>query len=455
MRNRSFRAIGLLLVLPFSAASQTTADPVVRFATTLGNIDVQLLPGSAPATVANFLNYMNRGAYNNTVFHRSVARFIIQGGGYYFRNGNLVDVPADPPVRNEFRVSNTRGTIAMAKLGNDPNSATNQWFFNLNDNSANLNSQNGGFTVFGRVANSASLTVMDRIGAVPTYSDIPLRNYTGGNVQESNLILVNSITLLETTPVPAIRENGIVSAGSFGGFAVAAPGSFIEIYGTNLAGPTSREWTGSDFSNGNAPTTLDEVSVTVDGKPAYISYVSASQINAQVPGDIATTGSVPVIVSYKNQASAATRIAVKPIAGGLLAPPTFNVNGKQYAVAVHANSGAFVSGGNIPNVPSAPAVPGETLIFYGIGFGAVNPTTIPYAGKVVQGLSTVSAPVDFRIGQTAAQVSFAGLIPDLVGVYQFNVVVPPNAPSGDLAVEVSVAGETIPQTLYIPVQAAR
>ena len=151
-----------LLLFAFAAVyAQTTTAPTVRFKTTLGDIDVLLLPGSAPKSVENFLKYMNKKAYDNSVFHRSVQGFIIQGGGFSAALPNLPAIPADPPVINEYRESNIRGTIAMAKLGDDPNSATNQWFFNLSNNNAGiLNGQNGGFTVFGRIVDSASLAVM-------------------------------------------------------------------------------------------------------------------------------------------------------------------------------------------------------------------------------------------------------------------------------------------------------
>ena len=145
--NRLFSAVRVAVLLTtLSLPAQT-----VRFETNLGNIDVQLLPADAPKTVANFLQYANSGAFNGSFIHRSVPSFVIQGGGYTWSNSaGPVAVPSNAPVVNEFKISNTRGTIAMAKLGADPNSATNQWFFNLVDNSSNLDNQNGGFTVFGR-----------------------------------------------------------------------------------------------------------------------------------------------------------------------------------------------------------------------------------------------------------------------------------------------------------------
>ena len=461
MRTRaiiSFPAL-LLSCLTFLAAHGTAQT--ARFHTNLGDIDVILNPAVAPKTVANFINYLNKGAYTNSIFHRSVPGFIIQGGGFQLANHNLVDIAPDAAVRNEYSISNTRGTIAMAKLGTDPNSATNQWFFNESDtNAANLNFQNGGFTVFGKVADAPSLAIMDKIAAVPVpspgplpspYDQIPLINYSGGNLTDSNYVLVQSITLLDApSQAPAVASNGVVTASGFGGFASAAPGSFIEIYGTSLAN-SRRGWTGSDFTGDSAPTTLDDVTVTVGGQPAFVNFVSPVQVNVQVPANVPIGGSVPVVVSYKGLSSDPVMLPIKTQSAGLFAPSNFNIFGKQYVAAVHADTGAYVSNGNLPGFPE-PAVPGETLLFYGIGFGAVTPSSTPIAGKIVSGLTALATPLQFKIGSTAAQVAYAGFIPGLVGVYQFNVAVPKDAPTGDLPIEVTFGGEVLAQKLFLPVQ---
>lgn len=183
--------------------AQNPANPVARFHTDLGDIDVVLLRDIAPNTVANFLRYVSLGRYDNTFVHRSVTNFVIQGGGYRFNNGNVETVPTDPPIANEFHVSNTRGTLAMAKLSGDPNSATSQWFFNESDtNAPNLDNQNGGFTVFGRISGGSGLSVMDAIAAVPTYNfgspfdQLPLRNYSSGGVQDSNFVHLISVKVI-------------------------------------------------------------------------------------------------------------------------------------------------------------------------------------------------------------------------------------------------------------------
>lgn len=193
------------LALPAFWAQAT----VVRMHTVLGLIDVQLYDQATPKTVANFLAYLNAGAYANSFFHRSVPGFIVQGGGYAWDTvgGGPKKIPALPPVVNEFSPtrSNVRGTIAMALLGTDQNSATSEWFFNLADNSANLDHQNGGFTVFGRVT-TQGLAVMDAIAALPirnaggAFASLPLVTVppSGSFITNANLVMVGQIKVLNS-----------------------------------------------------------------------------------------------------------------------------------------------------------------------------------------------------------------------------------------------------------------
>jgi len=147
-------------------AMAAVADQVVRFDTRFqdsdGNaifVELALFEQRAPNTVQNFRNYVGDGDYDNSFMHRSIPGFIIQGGGFFVGQNDqgentIQEVPEDPPVANEPGISNTPLTVAMAKLQDQPDSATSGWFINLGDNSANLDNQNGGFTVFARVTPS-------------------------------------------------------------------------------------------------------------------------------------------------------------------------------------------------------------------------------------------------------------------------------------------------------------
>lgn len=131
----------------------------------LAYFDFLLFRDRTPITTTNFLGYVNRGDYENMVIHRWVRDFVIQGGGFTITQGDagpeFDQVATQAPILNEFGVSNTFGTISMAKLGGDPNSATSQWFISTAPNSDNLDFQNGGFTVFGRVSRETMQNVMD------------------------------------------------------------------------------------------------------------------------------------------------------------------------------------------------------------------------------------------------------------------------------------------------------
>ena len=186
----------------------------VQFQTVMGNIEVNLFDKTTPETVKNFLTYVETNAYANTVIHRSVKELaIIQGGGLTYNDGlPLKSIKSNRSVVNEPVYSNVRGTIAMAKKSGQPNSATNEWFFNLGDNSANFDPDFGnsqGYTVFGQVT-EASLPVLDAIAAVNTfimgnYTHFPLRNYTTDDyrnnlpVDETNLVLITNIVVLNAS----------------------------------------------------------------------------------------------------------------------------------------------------------------------------------------------------------------------------------------------------------------
>lgn len=140
-------------------------DPLLRLETTLGTVDLFVLIDGAPLNALNVLQYVEDGFYDGTIFHRVMADFVVQGGGYL--PGLEAKTGLREPVVNEFGEdrSNVRGTVAMAKLGGDPDSATSQFFFNLVDNAENLDNQNGGFTVWARVT-EATMTVVDAMGGV-------------------------------------------------------------------------------------------------------------------------------------------------------------------------------------------------------------------------------------------------------------------------------------------------
>lgn len=176
---------------------------IVRYETVLGNVDVRLYDTATPLSVQNFMNYVDDGDWDDTFFHRSVPGFVVQGGGFTFDDiTGVSSVPADPSVQNEPGITNVRGTLAYAKTSLGPDTATNQWFFNVADNSANLDNQNGGFTVFGRVLGDGmdvvdAIEALTRVNAGSPFDTLPVINWTSGNpILDENLVNVTTISEL-------------------------------------------------------------------------------------------------------------------------------------------------------------------------------------------------------------------------------------------------------------------
>ena len=164
----SLALFAMLFVGTAFAAPAAAKNPQVKFTTTMGVIVVELDPKKAPKTVANFLDYVKKGHYDGTTFHRVIPNFMIQGGGF---EPGFKQKPTDKPIQNEADngLKNMNGTIAMARTG-DPHSATAQFFINTKDNDflnhSGKNPQGWGYTVFGKVVQG--MDVVKKIEAVPT-----------------------------------------------------------------------------------------------------------------------------------------------------------------------------------------------------------------------------------------------------------------------------------------------
>ncbi|MDP3516610.1 MAG: peptidylprolyl isomerase [Pseudohongiella sp.] len=221
-----------LLCLLVLAPTFSWAGTVVRVNSQLGEFFIELSDDTTPITANNFLSYVNEGLYNGTVIHRLVPGFVFQGGWLKYNEAirTFAPITTKGNIQNEFRVSNQRGTIAMAKVGGDPNSANSQWFINLGNNSF-LDTDNGGFTVFGRVMGNG-MQVVDAIAALPALyvlqgmDPFPLINYVSGPLLNSHLVTMNMSVAGKTDGPPAVfkpetgRMNIFVDAGALGLLAV-------------------------------------------------------------------------------------------------------------------------------------------------------------------------------------------------------------------------------------------
>lgn len=178
-----FAPLPALAALSFTLlAAPAALAQKVKLATSMGDIVIALDPAKAPKTVDNFLQYVKAGHYDGTVFHRVIPNFMIQGGGM---TADLKEKPTRPPIPLEARngLVNARGTVAMARTM-DPNSATAQFFINVNDNAflnADQARDGNGYAVFGKVV--AGMDVVDKIRNVPTgtkgmHDDVPTQPVT-------------------------------------------------------------------------------------------------------------------------------------------------------------------------------------------------------------------------------------------------------------------------------------
>jgi uncharacterized protein (TIGR03437 family) len=451
----------IILAASAAALNAQTCPPTctLRFDTTLGGIDLVLTPTPTPMTVANFMTYVSSGGYSNTIIHRSlsvsaaVPPYIIQGGGYALGPGNLpVLTPQNAPITNEFNkancpggICNVAGTIAMALFASEPNSATNQWYFNVQDNSSTLDSQS--FVVFGNVANASSLAVATNINSLPTFDDdfgqdadfmnLPLQNYscpfaTCPLIKPANYIFVNSITPIS----PVDSQAGVADAATAvnNNSTGISPGEIITLYGTNL-GPAQVDTLTLDPTGTFVTTSLDGTQVLFNNVPGPMIFTLDGQIAVVVPYEIAGSSTVSVVVSYLGLETSPIQFKVVPATPGLF---TLSQSGKGDAAIIRYSDGSVISTSN-------PASVGDLLEIYGAGYGVATPGTSLADGTVVSTVLPIPAAATTVLidGKpvNAGNIQYAGGAGgDVNGVLQINLTVPQLAPgSHQLQIQVGNA----------------
>ena len=426
-------------------------SPVVQ---SLGGFDVTLTPDVTPMTVTNFMSYVNSGAYNCTIIHRSLNTtnspslppFVIQGGGYALGPANIPFlIPQNAPVTNEFKNSNTAGTIATALTGNanggsNVDSATDQWFINTADNSSSIDG--GKYTVFGNVANSSSMAVVNKINQIQTYvvnygqeanfSDLPLNqlpcNSGGGcsRAQQGNFVFVTSIN---TIGAPAVTAAGVADAATSlnNSSTGISPGEIITIYGSNFGtanasymGPTQVAGTALNSAGTSVVTNLQGTQVTFNGLVAPMEFTSDQQIAVVVPYEIANSSTVSVAVSYLGGFSKGMTFNVVPATPGLF---TLSQTGLGDAAIIRFGDSSVISKSN-------PASVGDTLELYGEGYGVATVNTALPDGAVVSSVLPVpAAKITLLIDRLPVPTIYAGAAGgDVNGVLQVNFKVPQLTP---------------------------
>ncbi len=385
-------------VVPLTAHFNDPDTSGVRLTTVLGNIDAALYDQRTPITVANFKNYVDSGRYFLTdpttgqpaslFVHRSVPGFVIQSGGFLSTVNPSDSAHVLPTqvitfasITNEPGISNTRGTIAMAKIAGDPNSATSQWYINLADNGGTppdgLDYQNGGFTVFGRVL-GAGMTVVDAIAALQVYdaslvyglafTELPLRNFIAGLPTPGNLATIPAISYVSPLLFTATSDNlGIATA---------------QVSGTNLLvngklpGSAKITVTATDVDGAKVSTSFN-VSVTTN--PVHLANISTRAVvgsgEAALIGGFIVRGDTPkpVIIRAIGPSLAAAGLT------NFLADPTLEVHDSTGALIAYndnwqddANSQGVIDAGIPPTQPNESAIlltlPSNSV---GLGYTAV------------------------------------------------------------------------------------
>ena len=228
---------------------------------------------------------------------------------------------------------------------------------------------------------------------------------------------------------------------AFGNIPNVAANTWFIIKGEKLApAGDTRTWQASDFANNQLPTTLDGVSVTINGVNAFVYYISPTQINVLTPPNL-PTGLAQIRVTNAGVQSAAATVV-----SAAISPTFFEFGAGPYVTAVHAD-GSLLGPTTLYPGYTTPARAGETVLLFANGFGPTSSAVV--SGSEQQGGNLATAPV-VTIGGIQAAVQFAGLISP--GLYQFNVVVPDNIPSGDNSIVASYNGSTTQPGVMINVQ---
>jgi uncharacterized protein (TIGR03437 family) len=222
-------------------------------------------------------------------------------------------------------------------------------------------------------------------------------------------------------------------------------GSWVTIQGSNLANTNpGRTWRSNEVVNGNLPTSLDGVSVTIDGRTAFVYYISPTQLNVQAPTD-ATTGAVPVVVTNSGQVSAAFTAQLQTYG-----PAFFLYTGTSYAIASHfPDYGLVANPSLIPGTVAAK--PGDVLILWATGFGPTNPPTP--AGIAVSGAPATATAPTITVGGVPVTTISSVLSPGSAGLYQVAIQLPASVPTGAVTIQASVGGVQSPSGIVIFVSA--
>jgi uncharacterized protein (TIGR03118 family) len=407
------------------SATTTNAAPLLYAANfNTGNIDIfdtnykpVSMPGafvdpSVPAGFAPF-NIQNEGGKLYVMYAKQNGskNFALTSGGYvaiFDLSGNLLQhLVSNGPLNAPWGVA-----IAPASFGAFANDVL---IGNFGDGTINAFDPNTG-AALGALADENGNTI-----SISGLWGLILGN--GGSGGDANAIYFAAGTgnekhglLGSIQAAPAITSIANAAAPQPN----IAPGSYISIFGTDLA-PVTRNWTLSDFSGTSLPKSLSGVSVTVDGKAAYVYYISPKQIDVLVAADT-TTGPVPVVVTSNGLVSGSMTATMQTVS------PAFFLYKDGKSIAAQHADGAIVGATTLYTGLSTPAAPGETIALFGNGFGSTTPA--PTDGTVISVYLPCATTPTVSVGGTSAAVTYCALVGS--GLYQVNVTIPAGTAPGDV-----------------------
>lgn len=425
--------------------SDPDSESAVRLITNVGNMDFILYNTATPQTVTNFLSYVNNasstGNYNGAVFHRSVAGFVVQGGGFKVQSApnNFTSITTTASPTNEPGISNLTGTVAMAKLGTDPNSATDQFFVNLADNSSNLDNQNGGFTVFARVAGSG-MTTANAIAALPTVSstvnvdgtaNTSLTNWpvTSGSTMDTTKM----VTITSAAPV-AVLSYSITGNTNSAAVSASISGTNVQING--VAGGQSNVTVTATDLDGN--TVSQTFAVTVNQAPSITSAAPSSNgavgsaypftytaTGYPVPTFSVTSGALPAGLSLSSAGVISGTCTTAGTYSGVVTATNINgTNTQNFSITVPKLSGTIALGslsqtydGTAKAVTSTTTPSGLTVTYTynGSSTAPTNAGSYPIVATINDTNYQGTANGTLTIAQATATVSLGGLSPTYDG----------------------------------------
>ena len=337
------------------------------------------------------------------------------------------------------------GDVALVGAAGDSGSGTGTgaaWIYRRKDG---IWSQQGGKIVgsgvLGGVAYQGKSVALSEDGTVAILGG-------HGDDAKAGAAWVFSVSAPPAPVTPVIATNGVVNGASF--LPEIAPGAWVTIRGSNLS-VTTRTWNSFDFplASRNLPTQLDCVSVSINGKPASVYFISPSQLNVLAPDEsslgpasvqVAITPLVTWLVQGNSNVVTVSETALSP------ALFTFGNECTKYVAAVRVDRAYIAPPNCVTGATTAPAKPGDTILLFGTGFGPTTPPT--QSGRIVDP-APLTNQVSIRIGELVAEQSFAGIVAP--GLYQFNVVIP-NVGDGDNAVRAEINGRHSQTNAFLYVQ---